>query len=241
MISPYYTDEHVTLYCADARDVIDEIRADALVTDPPYGIGLKAKIQRNAGRSGAHKVGVASKLYADTRDDAEQIVDEIIPRAIGRCSRALIFPGTNMMFRYPEPDSIGAVLIPSGSGYSSWGFTVWQPILYYGACPYLADGLGNRPNGFVAQGAGAKVDHPCPKPLYWMRWAVARVSRPAETILDPLAGSGTTLLAAKILGRRAIGVEIVEHYCEIAARRLAQGVLDLETDDEPDPQLALAL
>jgi site-specific DNA-methyltransferase (adenine-specific) len=73
-----------------------------------------------------------------------------------------------------------------------------------------------------------KNGHPCPKPLGLMRWLVARVSKPNETVLDPFMGSGTTLLAAKDMGHRAIGIEIEERYCEIAAKRLSQEVLPLE-------------
>ena len=66
--------------------------------------------------------------------------------------------------------------------------------------------------------------HPCPKPLKTMKWAVNLGSEPNDTILDPFMGSGTTLRAAKDLGRKAIGIEIEEAYCEIAANRMAQEV-----------------
>lgn len=73
---------------------------------------------------------------------------------------------------------------------------------------------------------GDTPNHPCEKPLELMLWLMALLS-PADSILAPFMGSGTTLRAAKDLGRNAIGIEIEEHYCEIAARRLQQEVLAL--------------
>jgi len=103
-----------------------------------------------------------------------------------------------------------------------------HPILYYGKDPFLQDGKGGRPNSLRDEQPNREViDHPCPKPIKWMRWAVSRASREGETILDPFMGSGTTLRAAKDLGRKAIGIELSERYCEIAVRRLQQSVLPL--------------
>jgi len=67
--------------------------------------------------------------------------------------------------------------------------------------------------------------HPCPKPLEWMIWAMQLGSMEGEIVLDPFAGSGTTGRAAKDLRRKAILIEREEHYCEIAASRMAQMVL----------------
>jgi DNA modification methylase len=72
---------------------------------------------------------------------------------------------------------------------------------------------------------GKQADHPCPRKLNHVRWLVRLWSEDTDTILDPFMGSGTTLRAAKDLGRKAIGIEIEEKYCEIAVRRLAQEIL----------------
>jgi site-specific DNA-methyltransferase (adenine-specific) len=86
--------------------------------------------------------------------------------------------------------------------------------------------MGHSPSGIsdISPGDG---DHgfPCPKPLRWMRWLVKKASLEGELILDPFMGSGTTLRAAKDLGRRAIGIEVEERWCELAAKKLEQEVL----------------
>ena len=68
--------------------------------------------------------------------------------------------------------------------------------------------------------------HTCPKPINLIKKVVCRLSDPSDSIIDPFLGSGTTLRAAKDLGRKAIGIEIEERYCEIAAKRMAQEVFD---------------
>jgi hypothetical protein len=141
--------------------------------------------------------------------------------------RAVVTPGVKNRERYPRPTHLGAIFYPSGAGMGPWGFTCWQPIHFYGPDPYLEDGKGSRPDSFSTTEAAEQNGHPCPKPIGTMKWLVERVSRPGETILDPFMGSGTTLRAAKDLGRKAIGIEIEEKYCEIAAERLGQEVLDL--------------
>lgn len=85
---------------------------------------------------------------------------------------------------------------------------------------------------YTAKGA-ARPEHPCPKPEGLMRELVAQFTDAGETVLDPFAGSGTTLFAAKRLGRKAIGIEINEQYAEVAAKRLRQGALDIFGAERP--------
>jgi DNA modification methylase len=79
-----------------------------------------------------------------------------------------------------------------------------------------------------ADSSGKQADHPCPRKLKHVEWLVNWWSEPGETVVDPFMGSGTTLVAAKRYGRNAIGIEIEERYCEMAAKRLSQGALPLE-------------
>lgn len=227
---PYYEQDGITIYHGDCREVLTELAADALITDPPYGVALKKKTSDYRGSrhfDGGESLK-ASVLYEDSPEHVRSLIQDVIPRALECVSRALIFPGARMMFAYPEPKAVGCVFTPNGAGRSSWGFQCMHPILFYGKDPYLEDRKGGRPNSFrTEQPNKEKIDHPCPKPLAWMRWAVVRASREGETVLDPFMGSGTTLLAAKELGRRAIGIEIEERYCEIAAKRLQQSVMAL--------------
>ena len=229
-MKPYYQDDLVTLYHGDCREWTQP--ADVLITDPPYGVNLVTKTS-DYRDSEAFDNGAslrADVVYQDDPAHVRALVDEVIPRMLRLTDRALIFPGTRMMFAYPEPTAIGAVFTPNGAGRSPWGFQTMHPILYYGKDPFLADGRGSRPNGFRdEQPNRERIPHPCPKPISWMRWAVARASREGETVLDPFMGSGTTLVAAKALGRKAIGIELEERYCEFAAIRCSQDVLGLET------------
>lgn len=234
MPQPYYQDDACTIYHADCREVLPHLKAesvDLVLTDPPYGVGLKTKTSdyRHSKYFDNGKSLAASTLYKDDAATIEQLIAEAMPQILRVGVRAVVFCGARMMWRYPEPRAVGAVFTPNGAGTSPWGFQCSHPILFYGSDPYLQDGKGSRPNGFRTEQPNLeRLDHPCPKPLPWMTWAVNRASRPGETVLDPFMGSGTTLLAAKNLGRKAIGIEIEERYCEIAAKRLAQEVLPLE-------------
>lgn len=139
--------------------------------------------------------------------------------------RAAVFPGIRNMYRYPEPADIGAVYVPAGAGFGRWGFACFHPVLFYGKRPPRT---GMLPASYMEKKPSVdnKCGHPCPKPLSWMQWLVGLATLEGDEILDPFMGSGTTLVAAKSMNRRAIGIEIEERYCEIAAKRLAQEVLD---------------
>ena len=222
-MKPYYEDESVQIYHGDCRELLPLMpKVDLVLTDPPYGIGLvqKSWAAENNGKQ-------ASVVYEDEPEYIRGLIHSVIPLALEQTERAIIFPGPSLLWEYPPARTLGCVYVPSGAGRAPWGFQCSHPILYYGKDPYLVAGLGGRANAFEStKGVTENIDHPCPKPVEWMRWAVNRGSVDAtDTILDPFMGSGTTLRAAKDLGRKAIGIEIEERYCEIAAKRMSQLVL----------------
>jgi site-specific DNA-methyltransferase (adenine-specific) len=198
--------EGITLYCGDCREILPTLgKVDAVVTDPPYGVGLD---------------------YESTDDTREFVQDVVLPiiedcRAIA--GRVTLTPGIKNLFLYPPPSHTGSIYYPSGAGMNSWGFTCWQPILYYGKDPY--GGKGSRPDSFESCEPAEKNGHPCPKPIGQMLKWVERSTLRGETILDPFMGSGTTGVAAVKLGRKFIGIEIEPKYFDIACRRI-QAALD---------------
>ncbi len=231
-MKPYYEQSGVTIYHGDCRDVLPLLApVDVAITDPPYGVNLITKTSdyRQSANFDDGASLQATTLYEDDPSQIRALIADVMPALLRRVDRALVFCGPAMLWAYPEPTAVGCVFTSNGAGRCSWGFQCLHPVLFYGKDPWLADGLGSHPNSFrTEQPNRERIDHPCPKPLAWMRWAIDRASRIGETILDPFAGSGTTLVAAKQFSRQAIGIEIEEKYCEIAARRLQQEALPLE-------------
>lgn len=212
-------------------------RVDAVVMDPPYGVNLKAKVTK-------HSRIEATKTYSDAPDDVLPLVTRAVELALTLAPCAIVTPGHRLLQDYPKATSIGTIFAANAAGRDSWGFSGNNPILYFGACPYLAKGLGSRPNSFYSAHPGMHVtgenatDHPCPKPIAWMEWLVQRASPFAgETILDPFMGSGTTLVACAKLGRKGIGIELDPDYFDIACRRVEQAYQqpDLFIPQPPKP------
>jgi site-specific DNA-methyltransferase (adenine-specific) len=223
-VSPYYQDDAVTIYHGDCREITPRVTAEVLVTDPPYGVNLGGPDVGRNGRGGRH--GLEKAAYCSYDDTYENYVEVIVPTvaaALNRVKRGAVFSGPHLQ-ELPKAAAIGGVYCPAGSGRHAWGFKTFLPVLFYGTDPTLQHGA--KPNVIQSTATADVNGHPCPKPLSWLRWLVGLTSVPGETIVDPFAGSGTTLRAAKDLGRRAIGIEIEERYCEIAAKRCAQEVLD---------------
>ena len=209
--------------CLEFMRTLPAGSVDAVVTDPPYGVGLVKKTSdyRWSANFDNGESLKASSTYKDDPEHVKWLIKEFVPEVLRVAKRALIYCGAAMLFNYPEPDGIGCVYSPSGAGSSKWGFQCFHPILYYGKDLYLQTGKGRRPNSFqTVQPNKEKIDHPCPKPVEWMTWAVKRVSFEGMTVFDPFMGSGTTGVACVQTGRHFIGCEIDAGYFEIAKRRI---------------------
>jgi DNA modification methylase len=140
--------------------------------------------------------------------------------------KVAIIMGTTAIWQFPAPRWVACWARPASSARSKvGGFSHWSPILLYGDLTLKVD---FRSWHAIANAYESGFGHPSPKLECLMYWLVEELSAPGDVVLDPFMGSGTTLVAAKRLGCRAIGIEIEERYCEIAAKRLGQEVLPLE-------------
>ena len=223
ILKPYYEMGDITLYCADCRELLPILEADLLLTDPDYGVGMD----------------YGSPLL--TPIEADGLLVETLRVARIRTGHALLF-WSGSWGRICAMDAItktadwpvrhfGIWYKPNGAGASGNGlgrrFETWfwldKGIMpKRGEWSRLPDCIAvNR----VYPGMQEASPHPSQKPEELIRRLIRFMSRPRDVILDPFAGSGTTLRAALDLGRKAIGIEQNEEYCRIAVGRLAQAVL----------------
>ena len=213
---PYYQDDSVTLWHGDCREIDAWLEADVLVTDPPYGIP--------GGRLGAHPAG-GRQVHADADWDNLEVRDDALAMW-GDRPRAVF--GTIKMI-HAAPAHRGVPLVwdkgdSPGMGDHTWPFGASYELVWLNG-----EGWSGRRRASVLRfnhgsDKATKIGHPTPKPVALMESLIGYA--PPGVVADPFAGSGSTLVAARNLGRRAVGVELEERYCEIIAGRLSQGVLD---------------
>ena len=209
-MKPYYQDESVTIYNADCRDVLPTLdKVDLVLTDPPYGI---ERFKKGFGttRFGQHQDVATDGIPWDVKPTRETL-----NTILNAGANAIIWGYNNLPLPLSEH------------------FLVWDKF-------QTVDNFSSAEIAYINAPIPAKVfrypihqhnqtkngGHPTEKPVSVMRWC-AEFFPDAQTILDPFMGSGTTLRAAKDLSRKAIGIELEERYCEIAANRMSQLVMEL--------------
>jgi len=211
--NPYYQDDAVLIYKADCREILPDLsKVDLVLTDFPY----------------ANNTEYIS--YRDTPDNLQGLIKDTFPYFNSLAPLIACTTGIGNIFLYPPPTWILCWYIGQNGQLSTpWGFNCWQPILVWGADPYLARGLGRRPDSLRHEAEKPDIfKHPCSKPIKTWSKLIMRLSPiGSQIILDPFLGSGTTAYCAKKLNRKCIGIEIEEKYCEIAANRCRQEVMEL--------------
>lgn len=231
---PYYDDGTCVIYHGDCREALPGLSAEVVITDPVW----------------------PNSIFPAVRDPQQLLTDAL---ALANVSRVVVHLGIDSDPRflaavprrwpfirlcdldYAMPNPKGRILYGGDVAY------------VFGALPRLPKGKMLIPGRVVSgrvdrsssrgswsgkdkrytrskQECYAVLEHPAPRRLDHVRWLVGWFG--GESLIDPFAGTGTTLLAAKLIGVKAIGIEIEEKYCEIAAKRLAQGALDLFGDSE---------
>jgi hypothetical protein len=190
---------------ADIERLLNGEKPDAVVTDPPYG------------------VGVAYSDFEDSTENALELVNKFMPILLSLGCPIALTSGHRLMWDYPRPKWVMAWIHPAGMGNSAWGFTQFHPILVYGKDPYLAAGLGGRPDSIVmAVDREGEQIHPTSKPIKVWEWLVERLSPKAgQLIFEPFGGSGTTLVAAEDLNRKCYAVELSPSYVAVTLERLS--------------------
>jgi len=212
-VKPYYEEPGIRIYHGDCREILPELEpVDLVLTDPPYGVDNKSSWN-----------GLHGKCVI--KNDGDVSIRDL---ALKMCKfeRALIFGS----WKAPRPADTKQILIWEKGGHCGMGdlSIPWKP--NHEEIYVMGKGFsGKRTSGVLyfisdreCNGVVRERYHPTEKPL---KLILELLQKSPGNVLDPFMGSGTTLRAAKDLGRQAIGIEIEEKYCEISARRLSQEVL----------------
>lgn len=201
-MKPYYDKDGITIYHGDCREIAPTLIYGAVVSDPPYGVLSESGSAATRRSGGNQNDGRMAWDVSPSRD----LLDSLT------CVPAMLWGGCHLA-------------LPATFGYLVWDKQIDG--LNFGEVEFCWTNLRFAPRVFRYRAVnvdGGKL-HPTQKPEALMRWCFRFVPEVFAPVLDPFMGSGTTLVAAALEGRKAIGIEIDERYCEIAAKRLAQGVL----------------
>ena len=180
------------------------------MTDPPYGI-----LRQSRERIGSGSARASATDWGDLSWDAEVCAQALIDEVREAGKYACIFGGN--YYALP-PSSCWLVWDKEINGNFADAELAWTNY------PCAVRLIRHMWNGMLRVGSEPRF-HPTQKPLAVIKWAVS-LAPACETVLDPFMGSGTTLRAAKDLGKKCVGIDREERYCEIAVKRLSQGVFD---------------
>jgi site-specific DNA-methyltransferase (adenine-specific) len=227
-MKPYFQTDLVTLYFGDCMEVMYDLKdssIDCVITDPPYS----ERTHKNAKKNGSKGYGEKLVHFASfTEENLYSVYAEL-----GRITKGWVVSNMDYAHAFSFEENPPTGLVQKRIG-------VWvknnpmpqisgdRPAQGWEAISYLhKEGIksswnaGGLPGNYVSNLA-KPTGHPTPKPLAMVTSWVERFTKTGEIVLDPFAGGGTSLMAARNLGRKSIGVEIDEKYCELIANRLSQ-------------------
>jgi site-specific DNA-methyltransferase (adenine-specific) len=243
-MKPYYEQDGITIYHADSLDTLRQMVAagmlvSCIVTDPPYCSGAHESAKR--GKRAATTPESVTARPTIALDDMGTLGYEWVTRQWLMSARRIVAPGGHLACFTDWRMAPQVQLLLETAGWRLTNCVVWDK-----GYPGLGSGFRAQHEFIVMSSNGAPTwhsyefgnvlksmrltdtDHPHQKPDDLVGTIITTCTTGNAIVLDPFMGSGTTLVAAKRLGRRAIGIEIEEKYCEIAAKRLAQGALPME-------------
>ena len=222
-MKPYYEEPGITIYHGDCRDILPSLpKVDLVLTDPPYGVNWQSNWRDDT----------FDKIKGDDAVDGDWIY-------MTKSSTFYCFTKWVVMQKWVDifnavPIKVRDVLVWDKKSHGAGNLKSWAPcyemIIFASKDSPKLEGTRSQnvlrhwrvDAGATGISTGTLLNHPAEKPVELFREIM---NKHLGTILDPFMGSGTTLRAAKDLGRKAIGIEIEEKYCEIAVKRLAQEVL----------------
>lgn len=215
-MKPYYGPHAgITIYHGNMLDIVPFLRADLVLTDPPYGIGESSR--KNLSR--AHK-GIPATDYGFYDWDKEPASAEAIRETLKAAPFAIIWGGN--FFSLP-PQSKWLVWDKLNSGDFADCEIAWTNL------PGAIRIFRHMWNGMLRDSErDTPRVHPTQKPVALMKWCLALLPDDTASVIDPFMGSGSVLVAAKDRGLQAIGIDVEERYCELSAKRLSQEVLCFE-------------
>lgn len=213
--TPYHIEEAGIIFNCDCRDILPKLpKVDLVLTDPPYGVKRDKGFKGFKGFGGFGKP-IKRRRFEDNDWDSKR-PDKVVFEQILKIGKEIIIFGGNFF----------SDLLPQGTHWIVWDKLNTMPT--FGDCELIWTNSNRKSIKKITcefNGLLGKEDlrvHPTQKPLKLIKHLI----NGQDLILDPFLGSGTTAVAAKELGRRFIGIEISQEYCDIAVKRLRQGVLN---------------
>ena len=232
-MTPYYRDALVTIYNADCRAVLPELaQVDCVITDPVWPNALPSlaggdRPQALFAEAAAHFPRLAKRLVVHLGCDSDPRFLLAVPPelpflracwleyAVPQCKGTILY-GSDVAYAFGEAPPLAGSVLPGR--------------ITSGRVDFRSPPGAKKWNSKQMTRKGRERPHPCPRRLEHLRWLVRWFAHGA--VLDPFCGIGTTLVAAKYAGLPAVGVEVEERYCEVAARRLGQSVIPFPPADE---------